>query len=108
MGSPERRAKKNIMIVLNKRIVPQRRVSESHQSPQTNAEKSQTSQAHYTHRTLSDEQKSGGETRESQSYRRSRFGKKELDEREIELSVSTLGRRSRDSAFAQTIGEYSR
>ena len=108
MGSPERRAKKNIMIVLNKRIVPQRRVSESHQSPQTNTEKSQTSQAHYTHRTLSYEQKSGGETRESQSYRRGRFGKKELDEREIELSVSTLGRRSRDSAFAQTIGEYSR
>ena len=83
-------------------------MSESHQSPQTDAEKSQASQAHYTHRTLSYEQKSGGETRESQSYRGGRFGKKELDGREIELSVSTLGRRSRDSAFAQTIGEYSR
>ena len=83
-------------------------MSESHQSPQTDAEKSQTSQTHYTHRTLSDEQKSGGETRESQSYRRGRFGKKELDERKIELSVSILGRRSRDSALAQTIREYSR
>ena len=82
-------------------------MSESHQSPQTDAEKSQASQAHYTHRTLSDEQKSGGETRESQSYRRGRFGKKELDERKIELSVSILGRRSRDSALAQTIREYS-
>ena len=107
MGSPEKRAK-NSMIVLNKRIVPQRRVSESHQSPQTDAEKSQASQTLHTHRTLGDEQESGGETRESQSYRGGRFGKKELDEREIELSVSTLGRRSRDSAFAQTIGEYSR
>ena len=81
---------------------------ESHQSPQTDAEKSQASQTHYTYRTLGDEQESGSETRESQSYRRGRFGEKELDERKIRLSVSILGRRSRDSALAQTIGEYSR
>ena len=83
-------------------------MSESHQSPQTDAEKSQASQTHYTHRTLGDEQKSGGETRESQSYRRGRFGEKELDERKIGLSVSILRWRSRDSASDQTIGEYSR
>ena len=82
-------------------------MSESHQSPQTDAEKSQASQTHYTHRTLGDEQESGGETRESQSYRRGRFGEKELDERKIRLSVSILGRRSRDSALDQTIREYS-
>ena len=83
-------------------------MSESHQSPQTDAEKSQASQTHYTHRTLGDEQESGGETRESQSYRRGRFGEKELDERKIGLSVSILRWRSRDSASDQTIGEYSR
>ena len=83
-------------------------MSESHQSPQTDAEKSQASQTHYTHRTLGDEQESGGETRESQSYRRGRFGEKELDEGKIGLSVSILRRRSRDSALNQTIGEYSR
>ena len=83
-------------------------MSESHQSPQTDAEKSQASQTHYTHRTLGYEQESGGETRESQSYRRGRFGEKELDERKIGLSVSILRWRSRDSASDQTIGEYSR
>ena len=83
-------------------------MSESHQSPQTDAEKSQASQTIYTHRTLGYEQEGGGETRESQSYRRGRFGEKELDERKIRLSVSILGRRSRDSASDQTIGEYSR
>ena len=83
-------------------------MSESHQSPQTDAEKSQASQTHYTHRTLGYEQESGGETRESQSYRRGRFGEKELDEGKIGLSVSILRWRSRDSAPNQTIGEYSR
>ena len=83
-------------------------MSESHQSPQTDAEKSQASQTIYTHRTLGYEQEGGGETRESQSYRRGRFSEKELDERKIRLSVSILGRRSRDSALAQTIREYSR
>ena len=81
---------KDNIIVLNKRIVPQRRVSESHQSPQADAEKSQASQTLHTHRTLGDEQESGGETRESQSYRRGRFGEKELDEGKIGLSVSIL------------------
>ena len=83
-------------------------MSESHQSPQTDAEKSQASQTHYTHRTLGYEQESGGETRESQSYRRSCFGEKELDKRKVGLPVSIFGRRSRDSASDQTIGEYSR
>ena len=83
-------------------------MSESHQSPQTDAEKSQASQTHYTHRTLGDEQESGGETRESQSYRRGRFGEKELDEGKIGLSVSILRWRSRDSAPNQAIREYSR
>ena len=83
-------------------------MSEGHQSPQTDAEKSQASQTHYTHRTLGDEQESGGETRESQSYRRGRFGEKELDEGKIGLSVSILRWRSRDSAPGQTIREYSR
>ena len=83
-------------------------MSESHQSPQTDAEKSQASQTHYTHRTLGYEQESGGETRESQGYRLGCFGEKELDEGKIGLSVSILRRRSRDSALNQTIGEYSR
>ena len=83
-------------------------MSESHQSPQTDAEKSQASQTIYTHRTLGYEQEGGGETRESQSYRRGRFGEKELDEGKIGLSVSILGRRSRDSALAQEIGKHPR
>ena len=82
-------------------------MSESHQSPQTDAEKSQASQTIYTHRTLGYEQEGGGETRESQSYRRSCFGEKELDKRKVELPVSILGRRSRDNTLNQTIGEYS-
>ena len=83
-------------------------MSESHQSPQTDAEKSQASQTIYTHRTLGYEQEGGGETRESQSYRRGRPGAKELNEREIRLSVQILGRRSRDSALAQEIGKHPR